>query len=113
MPAETSVNSSSTDQKRIAVLGASGYTGEEVVRLLAQHPNFKVTALTGESQAGKVISSSLTFSIVPVIYGNHAAVALAPIFFCHPAVTDVLCNTCKALSQAVRHREPGCLYSDI
>ena len=57
MPAETSVNSSSTDKKRIAVLGASGYTGEEVVRLLAQHPNFKVTALTGESQAGKVWTS--------------------------------------------------------
>ena len=41
-------------QKRIAVLGASGYTGEEVVRLLALHPEFEVTALTGESQAGKV-----------------------------------------------------------
>eukprot|EP00891_Asterochloris_glomerata_P004568 jgi/Astpho2/4568/fgenesh1_pm.00067_%23_31_t len=39
--------------QRIAVLGASGYTGEEVVRLLALHPSFKATALTGESQAGK------------------------------------------------------------
>lgn len=39
---------------RVAVLGASGYTGEEVVRLLAQHPSFAVTALTGESNAGKV-----------------------------------------------------------
>lgn len=36
------------------MLGASGYTGEEVVRLLAQHPSFAVTALTGESNAGKV-----------------------------------------------------------
>ena len=44
----------STEQVRIAVLGASGYTGEEVVRLLALHPNFSVAALTGESQAGKV-----------------------------------------------------------
>jgi N-acetyl-gamma-glutamyl-phosphate reductase len=35
------------------VLGASGYTGEEVVRLLALHPTFKVTALTGDRQAGK------------------------------------------------------------
>ena len=43
----------STEQARIAVLGASGYTGEEVVRLLALHPNFHVAALTGESQAGK------------------------------------------------------------
>lgn len=38
---------------RIAVLGASGYTGAEVVRLLAVHPTFSVVALTGESNAGK------------------------------------------------------------
>ena len=43
-----------TSKARIAVLGASGYTGEEVVRLLALHPNFEVTVLTGETQAGKV-----------------------------------------------------------
>jgi N-acetyl-gamma-glutamyl-phosphate reductase len=43
-----------TAKARIAVLGASGYTGEEVVRLLALHPNFEVTVLTGETQAGKV-----------------------------------------------------------
>lgn len=39
---------------RVAVLGASGYTGAEVVRLTALHPGIKVTALTGEKQAGKV-----------------------------------------------------------
>lgn len=48
--------SSAPDQVRIAVLGASGYTGEEVVRLLALHPSFKVTALTGDRQAGKQFS---------------------------------------------------------
>lgn len=42
------------EQVRVAVLGASGYTGEEVVRLLALHPNFKVNTLTGDRQAGKV-----------------------------------------------------------
>lgn len=49
-----STNGAAAAQYRIAVLGASGYTGEEVVRLLALHPNFKVAALTGETQAGKV-----------------------------------------------------------
>ncbi|KAI7844703.1 hypothetical protein COHA_001791 [Chlorella ohadii] len=44
------------EQVRVAVLGASGYTGEEVVRLLALHPNFKVTTLTGDRQAGKHFS---------------------------------------------------------
>lgn len=36
-----------------AILGASGYTGAELLRLLHGHPRFRITALTGESQAGK------------------------------------------------------------
>lgn len=45
------------------MLGASGYTGEEVVRLLSLHPTFTITALTGESQAGKVrgVGAALLF----------------------------------------------------
>ena len=42
------------DQVRVAVLGASGYTGAEVMRLTHLHPHIQVTALTGEKQAGKV-----------------------------------------------------------
>ena len=38
---------------RTAILGASGYTGAELLRLLQNHPNFAIVALTGESQAGK------------------------------------------------------------
>lgn len=45
------------EQQNIAVLGASGYTGAEVMRLLSLHPDFKVTALTGESKAGQKFSS--------------------------------------------------------
>ena len=52
--AEAPGRHSATEKARVAVLGASGYTGEEVVRLLALHPVFDVTALTGETQAGKV-----------------------------------------------------------
>lgn len=36
-----------------AILGASGYTGAELIRLLEHHPHFQITALTGDSQAGK------------------------------------------------------------
>lgn len=36
-----------------AILGASGYTGAELLRLLQNHPAFEVVALTGDSQAGK------------------------------------------------------------
>lgn len=52
--AEAPGRTNATEKARIAVLGASGYTGEEVVRLLALHPVFDVTVLTGETQAGKV-----------------------------------------------------------
>ncbi|KAK9834806.1 hypothetical protein WJX81_000031 [Elliptochloris bilobata] len=54
--AEAPGRTHATEKARIAVLGASGYTGEEVVRLLALHPVFDVTALTGETQAGKAFS---------------------------------------------------------
>lgn len=38
---------------RVAVLGASGYTGAEVCRLAATHPGLDVVALTAERSAGK------------------------------------------------------------
>ena len=41
---------------RVAVLGASGYTGGELVRLLAGHPSFEVTVLGGQSAAGKTLA---------------------------------------------------------
>ena len=37
---------------RAVVLGGSGYTGAEVLRLLLPHPAFHVVAVTGESHAG-------------------------------------------------------------
>lgn len=37
---------------KVAILGASGYTGAELVRLLALHPHFRIAALTGDRKAG-------------------------------------------------------------
>jgi len=39
-------------KKKIAILGASGYTGAELVRLLATHPSFEIAALAAERKAG-------------------------------------------------------------
>ncbi len=41
---------------RVAVLGASGYTGAELMRLLLRHPAARIVALTGERQAGKPVA---------------------------------------------------------
>jgi N-acetyl-gamma-glutamyl-phosphate reductase len=41
---------------RIGVLGASGYTGADAVRLAARHPNVEIAALTANTHAGKAMS---------------------------------------------------------
>jgi len=38
---------------RVGIVGASGYTGAELLRLCAQHPDYDVTLATGDSQAGR------------------------------------------------------------
>jgi len=41
--------------RRVAIAGASGYTGAELLRLLLQHPLAKVVALTAETHANQPI----------------------------------------------------------
>ncbi len=43
---------------RIAILGASGYTGAELLRLLLRHPNVEITALTADRKAGQAMADS-------------------------------------------------------
>lgn len=42
---------------RVAVAGASGYAGGELVRLLAGHPEFDVATVTAHSNAGQTLGS--------------------------------------------------------
>ena len=42
--------------KKIGILGASGYTGADAVRLLARHPNAEISALTANTHAGKAMN---------------------------------------------------------
>ncbi|MGR3622985.1 N-acetyl-gamma-glutamyl-phosphate reductase [Pseudophaeobacter sp.] len=41
---------------KVAILGASGYTGAELVRLIAQHPNIEIKALSAERKAGMTMA---------------------------------------------------------
>ena len=41
---------------RIAVVGASGYTGIELLRLLSQHPQVELTTVTSRQYAGQAVS---------------------------------------------------------
>jgi len=41
----------------VAILGASGYTGAELVRLIATHPGLRIVALSGERKAGQPMAA--------------------------------------------------------
>ena len=43
---------------KVAIIGASGFTGAELLRLCAQHPQFEVVYATGDTQAG-ILASNL------------------------------------------------------
>ena len=38
--------------KKIAILGASGYTGAELIRLISTHPDMEIAALSADRKAG-------------------------------------------------------------
>ena len=73
--------------RRVAVAGASGYAGGEVVRLLLQHPDLEVGALTASSNAGQPLGSihphltpladRLLEDTTPEVLAGHDAVVLA------------------------------------
>ncbi|MEW6777386.1 MAG: N-acetyl-gamma-glutamyl-phosphate reductase [Bdellovibrionota bacterium] len=48
-----------SEKLRIAVCGATGYTGFELVRLLLNHPKVELAALTSQQSAGKKMSEVL------------------------------------------------------
>jgi len=41
---------------RVGIIGATGYSGMELLKLLVNHPDVKITCITSESNAGKNIT---------------------------------------------------------
>ena len=39
----------------VAIIGATGYTGIELIRLLLLHPNYRIVCLTSDTKAGKTM----------------------------------------------------------
>ena len=57
-------------QKRAGVLGATGYTGQEVVALLARHPGIELAFASSEAEAGEPVRGTAL---------NYVAAAEAPL----------------------------------
>ena len=47
--------------QNIAILGASGYTGAELVRMIATHPSFRIVALSADRKAGLRMAEVFAF----------------------------------------------------
>ncbi|MCB1861135.1 MAG: N-acetyl-gamma-glutamyl-phosphate reductase [Gammaproteobacteria bacterium] len=43
-------------KKKVAIVGGTGYTGVELLRLLAGHPNVELSIITSRSEAGRSVS---------------------------------------------------------
>ncbi len=88
-PAPSASDSAADTGKPInaAIVGASGYTGVELLRLLAAHPNIEVQTATGDSMAGTRIAD--LYPSLALAYGDRVfdryhpdGVAGADLVFC-------------------------------
>lgn len=87
---------------RIGVIGASGYTGADLVRLAARHPNMEIAALTASSHAGKSMAA---------VFPHFAALDLPRLVTNEEAdwsgIEAVFCGLPHATSQEVIARLPA------
>jgi N-acetyl-gamma-glutamyl-phosphate reductase len=68
----------------IGILGATGYTGVELLRLVQDHPSVRVACMTSERYAGQPIAA-----VFPHLAGRRLPV-LCKIEDCDPGAVDVL-----------------------
>jgi len=76
---------------RVGVLGATGYAGSELVRLLSQHGEVSITMLTSKSYEGQKMSE-----IYPAMRGVCDIVLEAP-------VPEVVAEKCDLVFTALPH----------
>lgn len=75
---------------RIGILGASGYSGEEVIRLLLRHPGARITRITSRQNAGQPVAG---------VFPRFAETGLT---FCAPEAADIAAN-CDVAFLALPH----------
>ena len=56
------------EQLSVGIVGASGFTGAELLRLLAQHPTMRVEVVTGDTQAGNAVAD--LYPSLAAVYGD-------------------------------------------
>ena len=71
---------------RAAIVGATGYTGAELARLLCQHPFAELTAATSERQPGTPLNAACPWLSSPLVLSRFEAGSLDTdvAFLCQP-----------------------------
>jgi len=80
---------------KVAVVGANGYSGEELCAILARHPGVDVVALTSRQHAGKSVGS-----ILPRMAGPGR---LAKLVFSEPSAAALLASGAEFFFLALPH----------
>ncbi|SHO52188.1 N-acetyl-gamma-glutamyl-phosphate reductase [Desulfopila aestuarii] len=77
---------------RVAIVGASGYTGVELARILCNHPNIELTAVTSRQYAGMPLAE--------VFPNLRSKVSLV----CENLTTSEICDRADVVFAAVPHK---------
>src|SRR5262245_18612644 len=88
---------------RVAVAGASGYAGGELLRLLAGHPDLEIGAVTAASSAGKPVTE-----IHPNLIGHPAFDGRA----FDPTDSEILASA-ELIFMALPHGESAALAEQL
>lgn len=82
------------NSEKVAVVGASGYSGEELVRLLIRHPGVELVALTSRQLAGQTVGQ---------VFPKFAGQRYADLAFIESEVEKLIATGAKIVFLALPH----------
>ena len=80
--------------EKVAVVGASGYSGEELVRLLNRHPGVEIVALTSRQLAGQTVE---------MVFPQFAGLRYAKLAFIASDVDEIVASGARFVFLALPH----------
>lgn len=86
---------------RVAIAGASGYTGFELIRILSHHPQVELTTITSRQQAGQRLDA-----VYPALRG-HCRLTFAP------TAPDILAANADLVFTALPHQAAMEIVPDL
>ena len=84
--------------EKVAIVGASGYSGEELVRLLGRHPGVELVALTSRQLAGQTVGT---------VFPRFAGLPFAGLAFIASEVGAIVASGARFVFLALPHGVAG------